>query len=54
MFTILVIIIVYWLLLSLFAFYNVSKILKYFRNLPKIPIKDEWKGFIRTDLGKWN
>lgn len=48
------IIVGYWLLLSLLAYYNVKQVLTYFRNLPKISIKESWKGFIRDDLGKWN
>lgn len=52
--TLLILFAIYWLTLSLFAFYNVRKILVYLKRDPKIEIKDEWKGFINDHVDQWD
>jgi hypothetical protein len=52
--TIFVLFAIYWLTLSLFAFYNVRKIFSYLKSEPRIEIKEEWKGFINDKVDKWD
>jgi hypothetical protein len=48
------IIIAYWLIFSLFAYYHVDKAFSKYRSHQKIDTPENWNAFIRTDFNKWN
>ena len=45
---------IYWLFLSLIAFYLVTKTFKYYSKQPKLSVPDHYQAFMRKDFGKWN
>jgi len=52
--TLLIMIVVYWIGASLFAYWFNSKTINKYKNWPRIQTPEHCKGFIRTDFGKWN
>jgi len=52
--TLLIMIVVYWIGASLFAYWFNSKTINKYKKWPRIQTPEHCKGFIRTDFGKWN
>ena len=40
--------------LAIFAFKNVNKILKKYRDYKDVQVEPEWQGFIRKDFNQWD
>ena len=52
--TLLLLIPLYWIFLSLAAYYFVTKTFKYYSKEPRLKVPDHYQAFIRQDFGKWN
>jgi len=52
--SLLMLILAYWLIASILAFYLANKAFKKYRNYPKVEVPEHYQGFMRQDFGKWN